>query len=299
MRSTVAIPLHRSAPWIETVADNIARIRPFARVVVSDATEQDDTLARLRARLPGEDIEWLGRRDLAAGWVPHCNDLLARSTTEFFMWMPHDDDLHADWVLDGQAALDLAPDAVMAVGRIDVERRDGSDRGPDAALTLDPRLSDSDLQLRVASAVGFVVDGSASALGAAFRGLLRRETAQPLPAVDDQGSWADLLWGIRMAVGGRFVESAGRYLKRWHAENTHTEWRNLRLDERLRRDLIPAALSDLDPEARTVVLATAWAAEVARSDRLLRAVAEERARIAEERGLIAAERARIAEKAQP
>lgn len=291
MKSTVTFPLHRSAEWIDTVAANIARVRPVARILVSDATEHDDTLARLRERLPGDDIEWVGRRDLAPGWVAHCNDLLARAQTPFVMWMPHDDDVDADWVTDGQAALQHAPDAVLALGRVEVERGDG---GPDGALTLDPRLGDPDAAVRLAAAIGFVVDGTTSSLGVTFRALLRRELACPLPDVDPKGSWADLLWGIRMAARGHFVESSGGYLKRWHGANTHTTWSNLRLDTRLRAELIPDALADLDIETRYRVLAAAWADESARADATLTAVAEERRLIREERARIAEERARIA-----
>ncbi len=36
MKSTVAIPLHRSAEWLETIAGNLERLVPVARLVVSD-----------------------------------------------------------------------------------------------------------------------------------------------------------------------------------------------------------------------------------------------------------------------
>ena len=89
MRTTVSIPLHASATWIDTVVEDVRQLAPVARVVVSDATGLDDALDRVRAAVAesagADDVVWLGPRPLEPGWVAHANDLLARATTDYVM----------------------------------------------------------------------------------------------------------------------------------------------------------------------------------------------------------------------
>ena len=262
VRTTVAIPLFRASPWLEVVRANLDRLRGHAQLLVSDATEDDDSLARLRAELDGsEGVTFLGRRDLAAGWVAHCNDLIGRADTEFFMWLPQDDDIDADWVVGGERCLDTAPDAVLAAGRL-VDA--GTGPGAVAPRLLAPAMADSDRQARLRAGLESALTGRLYELGLAFRGVIRREIACPLPAEPATGEWADALWALRMLTRGRFVEIVGAdYVKRRYPEATHYGWRDLRTEPTLREAYLPAALVDLPPAESTALLLAAWSAESA------------------------------------
>ncbi len=181
-RTTVSIPLHASAPWVDVVVGNVERLAGVARVVVSDATGADDALERVRDAVgtrPG--VEFLGPRSLAAGWVAHSNDLLSRASTPYVMWLPHDDDIDADWVVAAERELDAHPDAVLAVGAVgSVVDRDGMVEHS-GRIELDPRLTGGDAGTRMLAGGLEWLGGRGCPLGLLFRSVARREAAVPLP----------------------------------------------------------------------------------------------------------------------
>ncbi len=273
MRTTVLIPLHASARWLPVVTGTIERLAPSARLLVSDATGLDDTLDRLRERFGARaGIEWVGQRPLARGWVAHCNDLVERSTTEFVMWMPHDDETDGDWVTLGEQALDANPGAVLALGRLRSLERDAEgteDRALPSHIVLDahvPFLA-PDAASRATEALDVCLRGNTSLLGAAFRGVVRREAAVPLPDTGDDGAWADILWAISMLTVGAYAATDAVYWKRWHVANTHSTWRDPRRDPSFRAQVLPDALHALAPVVRAQVLAAAWAADASAQSR--------------------------------
>src|SRR5690606_37549572 len=108
-----------SLPWVDNVAGNIRRLPGRAAITVSDATGDDDALEILPEKLGAIDgIDWIGPRKIAPGWVSHCNDLLERAREQYFAWLPHDDEIGADWVADAEETLEALPDAVLAFGPI-------------------------------------------------------------------------------------------------------------------------------------------------------------------------------------
>lgn len=265
MRTTVLIPLHVSARWLPVVTGNIERLAQHARLVVSDATGVDDTLDLLRRRFeehPG--IEWVGPRPLAPGWVSHCNDLVSRAETEFVMWLPHDDEIGADWVTLGERALDANPAAVLALGPVRSLERDDQgidDGGLPSRITIGsyPPFQDNDVVSRVTEAVGVCLHGNQSWLGVAFRGVFRREPAVLLPESGTDGAWADILWAIGMLTVGAFTPTEAVYRKRWYDGNTHGTWADRRTAASFRAEALPKALAQLSPEVREQVLVQGWA----------------------------------------
>jgi hypothetical protein len=256
-RTTVAIPLHASAPWFDVIAANLERLAGHARLVVSDPTGLDDTLARLRAgREDLDGIEWR-TTSTAPGWVAHCNALLEEATTEYFMWLPHDDDVDADWIRESQEALDADGSAALAIG---VTEAVGRGR-PARDMVIDPLLTDPDVERRLAAVVDIWLHGDLSTLGVAFRGVFRTRIAAPLPQLDDVGSWADLLWAGGLVRAGRFATISARYLKRYHDTNTHSSWAAVREAPVLRSELVPALLEQLPPAAALRIAGAAWERE--------------------------------------
>ena len=262
-RTRIAIPLHRSGRWVENVAANLHRLAGHAAITVSDATGEDDAFELLRAEFgSAAGVEWLGPRPIAPGWVGHCNELLARSTEPYFAWLPHDDEIGSDWVDDAENVLDSTPWAVLALGTLVPVDEPGVTNGGHRIEPFAP-FSDRDDRARVRRAAEICAFGDHSLLGAAFRGVMRRDRAVPLPASHEGDEWADVLWAVRMLVRGPFAAMPAVYGKRWHPQNTHSSWGDVRRLEEFRTRLLPSALLDLDAAEREVVLTSAWTAEVA------------------------------------
>jgi hypothetical protein len=263
VRTTVLVPLHASTRWTQVVAGNIERLAPHARLVVSDAAGLDDGLDRLRAQVGDlPDCEWLGPRPLAPGWVPHCNDLLSRATTEFVMWLPQDDEVDADWIQLAEKALDADPGAVLALGLL--RSLEAEDRANPSTIAIAPHepFAAPEVEDRVREALGVCIRGRVGLLGAAFRGVFRRDRGVPLPAaLAPEGAWADVLWALSMLAVGSFTPTGAIYWKRWYAGNTHGRWPDLLADKDLRAQALPRALEQLPAGMRERLLAECWASE--------------------------------------
>jgi hypothetical protein len=261
-RTRVAIPLHRSGPWVDNVAANIRRLAGHAAITISDATGEDDALPLLQVELasvPG--LEWLGRRSIAPGWVSHCNDLLERSTEEFFAWLPHDDEIDADWVLEAASSLDRHPTAVLALGMVVPVHEAGV---TDGGYPIEPSSAFGALEadVRIRDALDVCLHGDTSLLGACFRGVQRRDRAAPLPMTPGEGEWSDILWALRMLTHGPFTTMPATYGKRWHPGGAHRAWGDARRWPDFRTRWLPEALGDLGAAERESFLTSAWSAEV-------------------------------------
>jgi hypothetical protein len=253
-RTTVAIPLHASVPWLDVVEGNLRRLAGHARLVVSDASGADDAVDQLRRRCA--DVPGITWRTTPAppGWVEHCNALLTEARTEFFMWLPHDDDVAEDWIDEAEKALDADASAVLAIGVVKAQRAEGRL----STLRIDPRTLDPDRERRLTGTAEIWVAGDLGSLGVAFRGVFRRVVAPPLPQLDDVGSWGDLLWAGELLKRGHFTTINSSYLKRFHPANTHPSWVRLRDDERLRSRLIPELFDELPTTSALRALGRVW-----------------------------------------
>jgi len=262
MRTTILIPLHASARWREVVAGNIERLAPHAKILISDATGLDDSLDWLRARFGGlSHIEWLGPRKNAVGWVAHCNDLLGRVTTEFAMWLPHDDDADADWIVSAERALDAEKDAVLAIGKTSRIRMENGETPTGFLIELHKPFTSPDMSERVREAILISLKKDRRALWTAFHGVFRSKQAVPLPETGD-GIKADILWAISMLAIGRFVPTEAIFRKRLHADNTSSLWPSLPIDRNWRAVALPQALAHLPDDMRVKLIAERWAFEV-------------------------------------
>ncbi len=256
MRTTVLIPLHRSAPWRPMVEANIARLHEHCRIVVSDAHEHDDTLALVREHVADlSNVTTVGARALAPGWVTHVNDLMARAETEFAMWLPHDDEIGPEWILDAERALDRRPDAAIACGHL--ESSSHSDPDLAASLAADSVLASRSRIRRLSRAIAHIEHGDPALLGMLFRGVMRRALVPPMPERDEHGSWSDIFWALRLLTRGAAVPTTARYEKTWHRTSTVQQWTDARDDRGQLRLDIDHALAELPARTRAVV---DWAA---------------------------------------
>jgi len=256
MRTTVLIPLHRSAPWRDLVDTNIERLHKHCRILVSDAHEHDDTLTHVRerwARLP--HVETVSARELAVGWVAHVNDLIQRVETPFAMWLPHDDEIGPEWITEAERALDRRPDAAIAYGRLEASTR--SDPALRVSLAPDPVLASRSRIRRVSRAIAHIEAGDPAQLGILFRGVARRHRVPPMPDRDEHGSWSDIFWALRLLCRGAAVPTNATYSKTWHHSSTVQQWTDARDDrDQLRRD-VGRTLAELPASTRRMV---DWAA---------------------------------------
>lgn len=267
-RTTVLVPLHRAAPWRERVLDTVLQLLPVARVVLSDATEHDDTLDQLADRLAQHPdraaLELVGARPLDPGWVAHANDLQRSVVTEFCMWLPQDDVVGPDWVRAGERALDARSDAVLAVGALRLEGEGSTELLPPIDAYAAPAAVD-----RVRAALRRQFFTGPPGLGHAFRGVQRASARIPLPTVTVDGidpalGWkADVLWALRLLSHGAFVPIDAVYRKTVHAASASHRWPGENLTPGFRARLVEQ-LDGLSDAERLALVTELWDEEAAR-----------------------------------
>ncbi|MGK2946930.1 MAG: hypothetical protein ACSLFP_00010 [Acidimicrobiales bacterium] len=213
---TVAIPLHRSAPFVEVVLANIANIDvPGAEIVVSDRTVLDDAAERIRAATADDPRVRVEVDPQGIGWVDHHALLLAQARAPLAMLMPHDDDFPAGFVGALVVALAEAPDALLAFGDL---HADGV-AYPEPPSTLHRR------PWRAVEAAALLARWS---IGVPYRWVLRVEELRArqvrLRRVGD-GAWCDELFVFEVALCGPLVHVPGvECTKRFHGGSTHQRW---------------------------------------------------------------------------
>ncbi|WP_291378071.1 glycosyltransferase family A protein [Demequina sp.] len=276
-RTTVLIPLHRSLPWVEVVERNARALAPVAHVVVSDAGEADDALAVLRDRLADVDqVSFVGRRAIDPGWVAHCNDLQASVTTEFHMWLAHDDEIGADWVVSAERELDANPAATLACGSItelpatEASSVDHQLRRVECA----PELSSTDARVRAAAMLSLLAQDAAP-LGLLFRSVQRSAATRPLPHREGD-VFSDVVWALDVVAHAPVVVTTAVYRKRWHPDSEHASWPPLGELPGVRAEWSARAVGALNRDDAVAAVAQAWDDELAREAVALRAALAKR-----------------------
>jgi hypothetical protein len=217
---TVAIPLHRSAPFVEVVLDNIAAIGlPDAEILVSDRTVLDDAAATIAESTRHDLRVQVVAEPLGLSWTEHHRLLLHEARGRYFLWMPHDDDFphgHVEALVD---RLETSPELIVTFGDLVW----GVD--PGVRLAAPPMRFDRP-RWDAADAARFFTYGT---IGRAYRGAFDRERVLGAGIVPrdlpDDSAWADELFMLEVALLGRPapVNSVVSY-KRLCEGNTHVRW---------------------------------------------------------------------------
>jgi hypothetical protein len=201
MQITVAIALHASSRWVDTIVANVRALPPLVtEVIVSDRSCVDDAARQVRARLADDPRVRVIAEASGWGWERHYQWLIEQARGEFFMWMPHDDYFPSDWVPCLAETLQAHPHAWLAFGRIELVEIDG--RTPTA-------LPDMNVYAPGPVTTRQAVDALIAArMGVPFRGLCRRQPI--LDAGIRMRAWrwyrgADQLWNLAVAVRGGMV----------------------------------------------------------------------------------------------
>lgn len=200
---TVAIALHRSAPMVDVVSANIARITDDdVEILLSDCTRLDDAIDVLEARHGDDPRVTFVRGTENLGWVDHYNALLRRARGHYFMWMAHDDEFSPGYVRNLRDTLDADPDALLAFGTLRATEIDGTPIDvpylPELPVALG-QLSRAD------EAVALLQRWN---LGIPSRGLFRRDEIlrRRLTIRHTRGDVdADAYWVLAIVASGRIV----------------------------------------------------------------------------------------------
>lgn len=123
---TVAIPLYRSARFVDTILGNIEALGiDDAEILISDRHLEDDAADQLEARLKADSRVRVIRARDRIGWVDHYNALLTAAGGRYFTWMPHDDVCPPGYLAELVACLERHPDVQLAYGRAQIVDADG------------------------------------------------------------------------------------------------------------------------------------------------------------------------------
>ena len=220
---SVALPLHRSRPFLEIVLENLQALTwGNLEIIVSDRHLADDTLDVLRSRFASDArFRFLEARD-HLDWVGHFNLLLAEARGEYFMWMAHDDSYPASYIAKLVACLEEHRAAVLAFGEVEQVSLDGF--LPTLPFVPPPVAADEDWSIDAA-----VRCLTLWQLWIAFRGVFRRDVVarSGLYIRPTRGNVrADVYWVFALSLTGalRFVPSC-RMTKRFHRGSGGAGWR--------------------------------------------------------------------------
>lgn len=207
-RLTIAIPLYRSARFLEGIVANLEVVVRLGdvEVLVSDRHGEDDTLERLRERYGGDPrFRFFAAAD-RIDWVAHYAWLLEQGRGRYFAWMPHDDRFPAGYYGGLCDHLDGEPATLLAFGPMTCEDESGREIEPMRALREAPPWDRGDGEWRRRDACR-MLRGPA---WVAFHGVFRREAVQAsgvrlAPTLHNEG--ADTVWVFGLALRGqvRFV----------------------------------------------------------------------------------------------
>lgn len=219
------IPLHRAARWLPVIDENLRTLPTDCRVILSDQSQQDDTLERLAAVWADDPRVRFRRAAGPPGWRQHCNALLAAVETPLAAILPQDDSVPPGFFEALVAVHRARPDTAVSFGL--VQARNIEPGGGAAMLERLPYRPGERPAWQEAITAAFHWNP-----GIAFRGVVRMAQAQPIPPTD-RDRFADLVWVFGMALHGHLVEVPEvTCLKRMHAAATHPRWERFSEDER-------------------------------------------------------------------
>lgn len=128
-RVTIGVPVYNSANLLEDCLQNLAAqtFRDF-KVIILDNASTDGTAA-IAERFAARDHRFFYRRQVQnVGALRNFSDVLAIADTPYFMWRADDDTADVNFVEEMVRLLDANPNAALAVGRVELDKR-GRRRG--------------------------------------------------------------------------------------------------------------------------------------------------------------------------
>lgn len=224
-KTTVAIPLFRSAQFIDTIITNIECIKaPDVEILISDRHCYDDTIDLLAKRyIDDARVRCFKHKD-KLDWVEHINFLLVESRGDFWRFLPHDDLSPPGSMEAMTTALEANSDAMLAYGptkAIDGEGHHFPERDCHAPHPL---------EVEQGWTLGLVLPMFWKGyFEGAFKGLIRRKAviAKNLLIRSTRNQiFPERCWLFALCLLGRFIfVPEATYVKRFYKGSTHTRWK--------------------------------------------------------------------------
>jgi len=220
-RVVACMPTWNAAEFVEPVLRSLAaQTYPDLQVLISDDASGDATAAlceRFALNRPGFTVH---RQVRNLGWIGNVNWLLKHAQGEYLFFAFHDDPLEPTYVERLVAALEAAPDAVLAFSDITIDLR---------AQALVTSWSFPDLD-GVVTARGRlrVLTPMQGHWWIPNRGLFRRSAAQSVGGMRRHLAGelsADWPWLIHLSLLGRFVRVPAPLVRKvWRQQGLSMSW---------------------------------------------------------------------------
>ncbi len=223
-RTTVVIPLFKSAQFIDSIIANVdAMPANDVEILISDRHCYDDIIDLLAERYAMDHRVRCIKHHDKLDWVGHINALLEESQGEYWRLLPHDDISPPGSIEALIAALDANTDAILAYGptqAIDIEGYPLPERD---------RSTPHPVEAEHGWNFGLVLEMFWKGyFDGAFKGLVRRqlviENELLIRSTRDQ-IWPERCWLFALCLLGRFhFVPEATYVKRFYEGSVHSRW---------------------------------------------------------------------------
>ncbi len=219
------IPLYKSDRFFKIIIDNIIELADqHTEVILADSNGDAAMCERLRIELHGVPNVRLICDSENLTWVENIARLIELANGQYFQILPQDDSTSKEAINMMLLALEAAPEAVLAYGRvraIDLEGRPMPDRDE-----LNSREDPNSTSWTLDDALSLFWLGR---FGGAFKGLIRTDIAKrPENYLRSTPTTihSERVWLFSLALAGRFVFVAEDVLrKRYYSQSTHHRWK--------------------------------------------------------------------------
>jgi GT2 family glycosyltransferase len=216
-RICVAVPVWHGAEFVAETLESVLGQRGAELTIVVSVDGGDETSAAACQPFLADPRVRLLVQPRRLGWVGNCSAALAAAAAEgvdYACLQPHDDVLEHDYLAALLAAAEANPDAAVVYS--DIQSFGTNDR-----VIRQPTIAGSPFERQL----GLLRDHFAAV---AFRGLTRVAALRsilPMAGNPCENFAADTVWMARQALAGDLVRvPRALYRKRYHANNTHTQW---------------------------------------------------------------------------
>lgn len=253
VRIGVAVPVWRGADHVAETLESVLRQRGAQmRVIISVDGSDETSEAACRPFVADPRVQLLVQRE-RLGWLGNSSTALAAAAAadvDYACLQPHDDVLEEDYLAALLGAAEAHPGAVVVYSDIQCF-------GALARVLQQPTVAGSRLERQLS----LLRDHFAAV---AFRGLTRVSALRlilPMAGNPCDDFAADTVWMARQALAGDLVRvPRALYRKRYHANNTHTQWWSWTYQRRMTAwirhclDMLAAALKATDVPSERLML---------------------------------------------
>jgi len=216
-RICVAVPVWRGADYVAETLESVLRQRGAELTIIVSVDGGDETSeAACRPFLADPRVRLLAQQR-RLGWVGNSSTALAAAAAEradYACLQPHDDVLEEDYIAALLAAAEANPGAAVVYS--DIQAFGTHDR-----VLQQPTIAGSPFERQIC-----LLQEHFGAV--AFRGLTRVSALRcilPMAGNPCDNFAADTVWMARQALVGDLVRVPHPlYRKRYHANNTHSQW---------------------------------------------------------------------------